>query len=585
MLEDLFDSMITVPFYLATEYLGYALLYVLIIVGLVAAGFMLWHIHAQRDDMVFTVTLESLGEQSEKIRALLTKMKATKREVTTSLLLLEEIVVRLHENVGQCVTARVSKFFGDISVSLSAVGEEYNPFESLKSWDTESEDYIRDMIFRANKTNLSYSRVGKKNYVTIRAHRAGSRAMQYTFIAMVLGILAGFGMKWLPTAASAFIANGILSTIQTIFMNSLSLLLAPVVFFSIATSLSSLSGGGEIGRIGGKTLGMYFFTSVVAILIGFALSAVFFSGEMPQLPQTLAALPEKYQSNLHVSASSFLIGIVPRNLVSPILEGNMLQIIFVAILAGFSLSALGEKTAGLRSIFEEADAFFQKMMSLIVTFMPLVAFAAIALLVFGSSAETLLMLLVYVFAMFVGCVVLFILYSLLILVFGRISPIPYVKKTAVYLITPFMLPSSSACIPMTLDFCKKKLGVSNKIASFSIPLGATVNMNGGCIHIVISVIMLAKMCGIEFDASTLLKLGVMTFVLAAGAPGIPGATLICIATALQSVGLPIAALGVIIGIDQIITRLRTAFNINGDIAASVVVAKSEGELDAAVYSA
>ena len=237
MIEALFDTLITEPFYLLTQYTGYVLLYILVILGLIALGIMLWHINSRRDDMVFTVTLESLGEQSEKIRALLTSMKATKREVTYALLLMEEILVRLHESSQEAVTARVRRFFGNVSISLVSYGEAYNPFASLESWDTESENYLRDMIFRAHKNDLSYTRRNGRNVVVLQAHRGESRAMYVTFAAMLFGCVIGFGMKWLPSEVSKFISENILSTVQTLFFNGIFLMLSPVVFFSGGASI------------------------------------------------------------------------------------------------------------------------------------------------------------------------------------------------------------------------------------------------------------------------------------------------------------------------------------------------------------
>lgn len=584
MIEALFDTLITEPFYLLTQYTGYVLLYILVILGLIALGIMLWHINSRRDDMVFTVTLESLGEQSEKIRALLTSMKATKREVTYALLLMEEILVRLHESSQEAVTARVRRFFGNVSISLVSYGEAYNPFASLESWDTESENYLRDMIFRAHKNDLSYTRRNGRNVVVLQAHRGESRAMYVTFAAMLFGCVIGFGMKWLPSEVSKFISENILSTVQTLFFNGIFLMLSPVVFFSVGASISNLSGGNEIGRIGGKVLGSFLLTTVISILIGFGISAILFGKNMPPLPENLMALPEGMQQSADVSVSALLLSVVPGNFVRPLLENNMLQVIFIAVLAGLSMLALGEKVEGLRSLFNEANDLCLKMMSMIIFFMPLVAFTSMALLVHASDAATLLVVLKYLLALVIGSAALFVVYMLIILVVGHISPLPYFKKAAVYFLTPFMIPSSSACIPLTIDFCKKKLGVSDKISSFAIPLGATVNMNGFGMSIILATVLLARMYGVELDLADCIKIGVMMLLLAVGAPGVPNSGLVVVATLLSAVHVPIATLGFLLGVWNIIDRIQTSCNVNGDIATSVIVAKSEGELDEKVYA-
>ncbi len=585
LLEDLFQSTIVEPLTASSQYLIFLLIGIGIIAASVALGFMLWHIKGMQDEREFVVTMETLGEQSEKIRRILDRMKVTQREKTYALLLLEEIMVRLHDAGQGTVIAKVRRFFGEVSILITSHGEAFNPFASLENWNTESEDYLRDLIFRSHMTDLSYSRRNGYNAVSVRVHRGGeNRSLYVTFAAMFLGIATGFCMKWLPEGAAAFISDGVLSTVQTIFLNALSLMLAPVVFFSVATSISNISGGNEIGRIGGKVLGSYLVTTVLSILIGFGLAALFFSGDLPPLPEKLAALPADIQQTTSVSISSIILSIIPRNVVSPIITGNMLQIIFVAVLSGLALSALGDKTAGIRAFFNEANTMFLKMMEMIIAFMPLVAFAAMALLVYASESKTLFLLLIYLLAILVGGLVLVLLYMAIILLMGHVSPLAYMRKVLVYLLTPFMIPSSSACIPLTIDFCRKRLGVSDKITSFAIPLGATVNMNGIGMSVVLTALMLTRIYGIEIDAAIYLKLGIMALLLSVGAPGMPNVGLVIVATLLTVVGTPVFVLGFVVGVWNIVDRLQTAFNVNGDIATSVVVAKSENELDLAAYA-
>lgn len=552
------------------------------VAALIAVCIALWCAKENYENSLFTVTRESIGEQSGKIAALLGQMKASGREVTNALLLLEEIAVRFHEQADAAVSCRVKKSLGDVSLVLSSYGEAFNPFSELE-WNGNSEDVYRDMIFYAHRQELSYSRWNGRNIVTVRVHSAGSRAMFYTFCAMALGILCGFGMKWLPSGAAAFLADGVFSTVQTLFMNALMMLIAPVVFFSMVTSLSSLSGSGSFGRIGGKVVATYLFTTVMAIAVAFGFSFLLFSGDVPALPESIAAVPESLQTTVDMSVSSLLISIIPRNVVTPIADGALIQVLFIAVFAGLALGALGEKVALLRSLCGEANELFLKMMGMVVTFMPLMAFVSFALLVYTTSASVLLILLSDIIGVTLSCAAMFVVYGLLVAIVGRKNPLPYFKKAAGYFLTPFAISSSSACIPLTMDFCKKKLGVPDKVSSFSIPLGATINMDGTSIGIVVAVVMLARMCGIQLDATMIARIAVMTIFLSVGAPGVPGCTLICIATVLPVVGVPAAALGFVIGVDQILDHIMTGSNVNGDIAAALVVSASEGELDDAVY--
>jgi Na+/H+-dicarboxylate symporter len=542
-----------------------------------------WNIKEQNGENTFSIPLDKIGEQSEKLRKRLLEMKVTQKEAASTILLLEEVIVRFCENGGQAAKVKIRKLFGDVTVTISSQGGAYNPFASIQSWDTGSEDYYRDLIFRTYQADLSFSRRYGNNIIIIHTHRTDSRKVAVTFACMLLGFFVGLVMKWLPQAVSEFVANNIFSVIQTLFLNSLSLMLAPVVFFSISTSLSGLSGGKEMGRIGGKVVGTYFATTVVAIFIGFGLAQIFFGGGVPALPENLSALPQDLQSTADVSVKSLLLGIIPVNMVRPILEGNMLQIIFIAVLAGVSLSILGDKVTALKTFFNDANSLFLKMMEIIITFMPLVAFASMALLVFSCETATLFVLLTYLMATITGALILYFLYCFVIAMGGHVSPMPYAKKTYGYLLTPFTLASSSACIPMTIDFCQKRLGASKKISSFAIPLGATINMNGGAMNNIVIVILLAKMCGVDLDTSACIKIAVLTFLLIIGTPGVPNCGLVVIATILSSLGISAAALSFIIGIYNVIDRILTASNVNGDIAATVMIAASEKELDTKIY--
>ena len=543
----------------------------------------LWNMKEHQGENTFIIPLDKISEQSEKLRKQLLNLKANSKEAASTILLLEEVIVRLYENGGQTVKAKIRKQFGDVTVTISSHGEAYNPFESIKSWDIESEDYYRDLIFRTYQADLSFSRRNGNNIIIIHTHRTDSRKVTVTFACMILGFLVGLGMKWLPQAVSEFVANNIFSIIQTLFLNAISLMLAPLVFFSITTSIFGLSGSKEAGRIGGKVVGTYFATTVVAILIGFGLAKIFFGGGVPALPENLSALPQDLHNTTDVSVKSILLGIIPSNLVLPILDNNMLQIIFIAVLAGFAMNLLGDKVNALRSFFNDANSLLLKMMELIITFMPLVAFASIALLVFSCETSTLLVLLTYLLATVTGAVILYYLYCFIIVLGGHVSPLPYARKTFGYLLTPFTLSSSSACIPMTIDFCQRRLGTSKKITSFAIPLGATINMNAGAMNNVIAVILLAKMCGFDLDTSACIKIAVLTFLLIIGTPGIPNCGIVVMATILSSLGISAAAIGFIIGIYNVIDRILTASNVNGDIAATVMIAASEKDLDLEIY--
>ena len=586
MLEELLDTFFDKDFSPQTfqTFISIIGLVLLCVVAIISISIYLWRSKGEKDGRIFTVTCNGLGEQSEKIQALLKELKANKKEINSALLLIEEIMIRMQGHMEQAVTVRVKRFLGDIKITLSSHGEPYNPFLEDETWNGQSEDYLRGMILYSNRSKLSYSRKNEQNFVTILVHSAGSHALFYTMAAMLAGIAFGFLLKIMPEKAGTFISNGVLSTVQTLFMNTLSLLLAPVLFFSLVTGFSSLSDIHDLGRISGKVLGCFIATTLIAIIISFPLSFTFFENTVSTIP--LVAMENLIQNSAAsegFSIKNLLLGIIPKNMVLPISEGNMLQIIFVAAFAGISMMALGDKVSTIRNVFNEANELFLKMMGVAISCMPLVAFSAIGTFVYSSKASSLLMLIVYLLAYIAGSLILFILYSVFILLGARISPIPYIKKASSYLLTPFMLSSSNACIPLTIDFCHKKLGISNKITSFTIPLGATVNMNGSALVAVLTVVFLAKLTGVSLDSAMCLKLGLMSLLFSVGTAGVPNSGIVPLVMLLTVAGIPASSLGILLGVFSIIDRLATAANVNGDIATSILVAKSEKELDEKVY--
>ena len=558
------------------------------IVGIVAIAAIIIYMLYRKSASVqraWNITADNIGSVSEQIRQRLTAMKASNREITSADLLLEEISVRMLNNGSGSVSVRIRRMFGDISLVIDSVGEEFNPFASLSEWDTESEDYYRDMIFRSYQSSLGYNRRNNRNIVTVQVHTGESKAAAWTFAAMILGIAFGFLMKIMPESVSSFISENILDIFQTLFMNALRMLISPVIFFSLTTSLSQLSGGREIGRIGGRTVGIFMFTSIVSLGFGIGLAYLFFSGSMPDMSAMIDTACENVASAQNISFQNMILDVIPKNLAAPILNGNMIQIVFVSIFVGLAMSALDDKIGSLRVVFDEARALFVHLVSMVIRCMPAVAFSAMAILISQNSAATIGMLMMFLLAVAAGFAVLMLMNSLLILILGRLSPLPYLKKALAYLPTIFTISSSTACIPLTLNQVRQKLGVSDKVSSFVIPVGATVNMNGTCFINMLGIMMFVKMFDVPVTAGLIIKLALIAFLLAAGSPGIPNSSLITLTMMLSIVGIPTAAIGVVIGIWNIVDRIITVNNVNGDITTAVILSAAEKDLDKDVYNA
>ncbi|MCR5763488.1 MAG: dicarboxylate/amino acid:cation symporter [Treponema sp.] len=515
------------------------------------------------------ITLENIGEVSKEIQSTLDKSKASKKEIADALLLLEETAVRLLQHGGSSITAQLHTFLGKIYLKIFAQGEPYNPFESINSWDNDSEDYLRDLIFNAHRQDLSYSRRKGQNVISICVHQGGNKKLFYTFGLMFAGILMGLIMKQLPSGVSNFLADTVFAVFQKLFTNALSLLIAPLVFFSIASSFASLSDGSEIKKLAGLTMFFYSLINAFAILIAIACGYAFYKTvSIPNFQAYLTGSAPIPEHGTDYSLYSIVTELIPKDIVTPLKNVNILQIFIFSTFTGCAMSMLGERTSSLRILFSEARDLFAKLMSMVIFWMPYIAFAAMASLVYKSKLSSLTLLLSYAGAMAAGCLLLFGLHVILILCFARASLIPFLKHVPSFLITPFICPKRSVILPSSLNFCKNKLGSSEKVSAFVLSFGASIHKSAVALCVILEVLLFAKISGITITSYLLLKLCVMTFFLSFCSNG-----LVCLMAVLPVANIPMSLIAFTFGIEDIIDRLRTVINMSGDIAVTAIVSK------------
>ena len=377
------------------------------------------------------------------------------------------------------------------------------------------------------------------------------------------------------------INDSIITPIQTMFLNALCMIIAPVIFFSIISGIVGMGKGAGVGKIGAKLIGLYMCTTAFASILGLIVAQIIFSGEVPKLGTINTA--EAEVSTYDFSAIKFIVDIIPDDLVSPIADGNMLQIIFIAVLFGSCLNAAGDKVQLLQNIVANCNEFFMRVVNVIVLFVPLIAFFAMINLVVGMGVETVLMMGKLIGGQLIGSFALLGVYMLIILFIGKLSPVSFLKKIPSIWLTPFATSSSAVSMPITMDACIKKLGVSPKITSFSIPVGTTINMNGDCLYMPVAVIMFMKMYGVDVDSGAMLIVFSMTVALCAGAPAIPNVGVICILTVTETFGVPNEIAGLLFCIDAISDRICTCVNVTGNTAATLTLACTEKLVDKKIY--
>ncbi len=389
-------------------------------------------------------------------------------------------------------------------------------------------------------------------------------------IALVVAVFFGYYFPtWIPYV----------SWMGVIFLRALNMVVIPLVLSSIISGVASIGGGSNLGRVGAKTIIFYISTSLTAILIGLFFVNLFKPGVGANIgnAETVNSLPD-----VGNSASEILMRVIPENVFNAMAGGQILPVIFFAILFGFFVTQIkGEKQRVLIVFFDSVFEVMMKITTFIIKFTPLGVFAIVAKEVAKNvdSLENIAgrlgvyMITVFIALLFHGAVLL----PLLVKFIGKANPYKHFRNMATPLLTAFSTSSSNAALPLSMVAVEKKNGVSGKIASFTLPLGATINMNGTALYECIAVIFIAQAYGIDLTTGQQ-AIVVLTALLASiGAAGIPMAGLVMMTIVLTAVNLPLEGVGLILTVDRVLDMSRTTVNVWGDTCAAVIVAKSEGE--------
>lgn len=541
--------------------------------------------------------ISSVSRIMQDIETELTQRKIPTKRIARILLLTEESVVSFIENVSQkaesgleiCIRRRL----GDLSIRIAVEGEEYDPSmqmhvpgdHALDMAGSEIQTLLHSRILQAFGSEITYAYKNKRNILFITIKKSEQKSLYLTLGAFAMAIVVGILLQLAGNPAlTQGLSTYLFSPIKTMFLNALSMVMVPVVFFSLVSCISDLSNVSDLGRIGSKTVMFYLFTSVCAIFIGIGAYCLLQPGATASMTLPVSETQSASQvEQVDISILQIIIDVVPKNIVTAFEEANMLQVIFIAVLCGLAVGAIGERGKVLRDIFTACNDLFLRITRMIITFVPLVTFCAITALISTSGAQVLQMMTGLAGTVILGLVFLVILYSLLILLVAHENPFAFLRKFGPNTLLTFALSSSNAAMPSNLDCCQKKLGISSKIASFSIPLGATINMDGTCIYLSVASLLLANIYGVDITGSTLVTLLLSILMLSIGAPGVSGSALICLSTLVVQLGIPVESVALFMGVDQILSMFRAAANSTGDAAVSVVVAKLENLLDTTVF--
>jgi len=404
-------------------------------------------------------------------------------------------------------------------------------------------------------------------------------------IGMLLGIIVGLGINLggLNEAGSfvnEYVTNGFFGIIGKMFVTSLKMLVVPLVFFSLITGVLGIGDIGALGKVGGKSFVLYMLTTAIAIALGIALAASLGIGEGVHM-----ATEASFTAKEAPALSKVLTDIIPSNALNAMANGKMLQIIFFAILVGISILMVGKKAKPIVELVEISNEIMMKMVNIIMAIAPYAVFALLAKAIANLGLGLLVDLAGYVLVLISALMIhLFVTLMSVLKIFSGMSPAIFLKKMRETQIFAFSTSSSNATIPVTLRAVTSRLGVNNSVASFTVPFGATINMDGTAIMQGVATVFIANAYGVHLGITGYLTVILMSVLASIGTAGVPGVGLIMLSMVFTQVGLPVEGIGLILGVDRLLDMIRTAVNVSGDAAVSVIVAKSEGKLNQDIYN-
>ncbi len=399
--------------------------------------------------------------------------------------------------------------------------------------------------------------------------------------AMLLGLATGIIINYLFPSAQflqVYLIDGLFNIIGAIFIASLKMLVVPIVFVSLVCGTCSLKDTTKLGRLGIKTLLLYLITTAFAVTVALLLSVLVGPGEGGNL-EPVTFIPKDAPELKDV-----LINLFPSNPIKAMADGNMLQIIVFSILFGFALSLTGKQGERIITFFNDLNEVIMRLVLILMNLAPYGVYCLMANLFATFGFDTLDNLLTYfLLVLFVLMVHSCLTLPLMLKILTGLNPLIFYKKVRPALLFGFSTASSNATLPVTLETAVKHLGIRNSIASFTIPLGATINMDGTAIMQGVATVFIAQVYNIDLSITQYLMVILTATLASIGTAGVPGVGLIMLAIVLKQVGLPVEGIALIIGVDRLLDMTRTAVNISSDCTVSCIVAKSEGEFDKEIF--
>ena len=412
------------------------------------------------------------------------------------------------------------------------------------------------------------------------------------FLALIIGALLGVVIHYVmpdviigedTSLKNDIIIEGVFYVIGQGFIRLMQMLVVPLVFCSLVCGAMAIGDTKTLGKVGVKTIVFYILTTALAVTI--ALSVAYMINPGIGLDMDSIQKAEVSSNNTETKLTETLLNIIPKNPIGAMASGDMLPIIVFALFVGIMLAKLGSKATTVATFFSQFNDVMMEMTMAIMKIAPIGVFCLIARTFANLGFSAFQPMLKYMGSVILAlCLQCFVIYQILLFIFTRLNPLKFIKKFLPVMGFAFSTATSNATIPMSIDTLNKKMGVSKRISSFTIPLGATINMDGTSIMQGVAVVFIAQAYGIDLTLGNLATVVLTATIASIGTAGVPSVGLVTLAMVLNSVGLPTEGIALIMGIDRILDMIRTAVNITGDAVCTTIVAKQEGALDKEVFN-
>lgn len=409
-----------------------------------------------------------------------------------------------------------------------------------------------------------------------------------TLVALVLGIVVGIVVHGMPSSyvKDTVLVDGVFYVVGNGFMRLLKMVVVPLVFTSLVTGTMAMGDVKKVGRIGVKTVCFYILTTALAIAIALTLANIL----DPGVGMDMSTFQDVGEVTVAESEpfSETLLNMIPDNPISSMAEGDMIPIIVFAIFVGIAISMVSENMSMsvVSEFFLEFNEVMMKITLMILSFAPYGVFCLVARTFATMGTDALTGLIKYFFTVVLGLIIqVVVVYSLILFVTTGLSPIKFFKKMSTVIIYAFSTSSSNATIPTNIETLEHKMGVPRRISSFTIPLGATINMDGTAIMQGVAVVFTAQAFGITLTPADYFTVITTATLASIGTAGVPGVGLIMLSMVFTSIGLPVEAIGILMGVDRLLDMMRTCVNISGDAMVTTIMAVQEKELDKDVFNA